>query len=57
MPRVVEKPETVVDIDHVQINEYFGGASCNPCPSDISMALVKAKAGFAEDWQSPAFDE
>lgn len=45
----------------VTINELFGGASCAPCGSaagpDISLAHVKAKAGFAEDWQTPAFDE
>ena len=37
-----------------------GGASCNPCPfpvGDISVAHVHAKAGWAEDWQTPAFDE
>jgi uncharacterized protein (DUF952 family)/quercetin dioxygenase-like cupin family protein len=61
MPRLVE-PVTVVDLPgKVKINEFFGGASCAPCGSaagpDISMAHVVAKKGFAEDWQTPAFDE
>jgi len=61
MPRLC-KPVTVVDLPgKVTINELFGGASCAPCGSaagpDISLAHVKAKAGFAEDWQTPAFDE
>jgi hypothetical protein len=61
MPRVVN-PVTVVELPgKVAINELFGGASCAPCGSalgpDISLAHVKAKAGFAEDWQAPAFDE
>lgn len=60
MPRLVTAPTTVVELPgQVKIDEYFGGASCNPCPaqSPISFALVEAKAGFAEDWQTPAFDE
>lgn len=60
MPRIAA-PTTVVETDHVKIDEYFGGASCAPCGSaagpDISVAHVKAKAGWAEEWQSPAFDE
>ena len=61
MPRVV-RPVTVVDLPgKVTISELFGGESCAPCGSalgpDISLAHVKAKAGFAEDWQAPAFDE
>ena len=61
MPRVVN-PVTVVELPgKVTISELFGGASCAPCGSalgpDISLAHVKAKAGFAEDWQAPAFDE
>tara|TARA_B110001452_G_C15182798_1_gene410835 strand:- start:154 stop:951 length:798 start_codon:yes stop_codon:yes gene_type:complete len=60
MPRLVAAPTTVVDLPgQVKIDEFFGGASCNPCPAQapISVAHVKAKAGFAEDWQAPAFDE
>ena len=56
MPRVVTAPTTVVETPQVKINEFFGGASCNPC-GDISVAHVVAKAGFAEEWQAPAFDE
>lgn len=56
MPRLVTAPVTVVETPEVKINEFFGGASCNPC-GDISFAQVQAKAGFKEDWQSPAFDE
>ena len=59
MPKVVSAPVTVVEEEKVKINEFFGGASCNPCPAQapISVAHVHAKAGFAEDWQAPAFDE
>ena len=60
MPRLVTAPVTVVEEPgKVKIDEFFGGASCNPCPAQapISVAHVKAKAGFAEDWQAPAFDE
>lgn len=57
MPLLVTAPTTVVKTKDVAIDEYFGNASCNPCPSDISFACVKAGAGWAEDWQSPAFDE
>jgi len=59
MPRVVSAPNTVVKTKDVEINEYFGTApgSCNPCPGDISFAHVKAGAGWAEEWQAPAFDE
>ena len=57
MPRVVSAPTTVVKTKDVAINEYFGGASCNPCNGDISFALVKAQGGWAEEWQAPAFDE
>ena len=42
----------------MKIAEFFGGASCNPCPfpvGDISVAHVHAKAGWAEDWQTPAW--
>ena len=58
MPKVVSAPVTVVEEEKVKINEFFGGASCNPCPAQapISVAHVHAKAGFAEDWQAPAFD-
>lgn len=62
MPRLAA-PVTVVELPgKVKIDELFGGASCAPCGSaacgpDISLAHVKAKAGFAEDWQTPAFDE
>jgi uncharacterized protein (DUF952 family) len=56
MPRLVEKPTTVVKTKDVCIDEFFGGASCNPC-GDISFAHVKAQAGWAEEWQAPAFDE
>jgi len=41
----------------VKIQEFFGGASCNPFASAISVAHVTASAGFAEEWQTPAFDE
>lgn len=57
MPRLVAAPTTVVKTTDVEINEFFGGASCNPCPFDISAAHVKAKGGWAEEWQTPAFDE
>ena len=61
MPRL-SAGVTVVELPgKVAIKELFGGASCAPCGSslgpDISLAHVKAKAGFAEDWQTPAFDE
>jgi len=58
MPLLVKGPTTVVDIPGaVKINEFFGGASCNPCNGDISVAHVTAQPGFAEEWQAPAFDE
>jgi uncharacterized protein (DUF952 family) len=57
MPVLVTKPTTVVEIPGVKINEFFGGASCNPCNGDISVAHVIAQPGFAEEWQTPAFDE
>jgi len=61
MPRLVAAPTTVVQDKNVKIDEYFGGASCAPCGSgagpDISFAHVKANAGWAEEWQAPAFDE
>ena len=60
MPRLVAAPVNVVEDKNVKIAEFFGGASCNPCPfpvGDISVAHVHAKAGWAEDWQTPAFDE
>ena len=50
MPRLVEAPTTVVKTADVQIDEFFGGASCNPC-GDISFARVQAGAGWAEEWQ------
>ena len=56
MPRLVSAPVTVVEDKNVKVNEFFGGASCNPC-GDISFAHVTAQAGWAEDWQTPAFDE
>ena len=56
MPRVVSSPTTVVKTKDVCIDEFFGGASCNPL-GDISFAHVKAGAGWAEEWQAPAFDE
>ena len=56
-PRVVSAPTQVVKTQDVAINEFFGGASCNPCNGDISFALVKAQGGWAEEWQAPAFDE
>lgn len=56
MPRLVKAPTTVVETKDVKIDEYFGGASCNPM-GDISFAHVKAGAGWAEEWQAPAFDE
>jgi uncharacterized protein (DUF952 family) len=56
MPRLVPAPTTVVKTSNVCIDEFFGGASCNPC-GDISFAHVKAKGGWAEEWQAPAFDE
>ena len=60
MPRLTA-PVTVVKDKNVTIDEYFGGASCAPCGSaagpDISFAHVKAKAGWAEEWQAPEFDE
>ena len=56
-PRVVTMPTTVVQTKDVIIDEFFGGASCNPCNGDISFAHVKAQAGWAEEWQTPAFDE
>ena len=43
MPRLVSAPTTVVKTDNVQIDEYFGGASCNPCNGDISFAHVKVR--------------
>lgn len=60
MPRLVAAPVTVFDEPgKVKIDEFFVGASCNPCPAKapISIAHVTAKAGFAEGWQAPAFDE
>ena len=57
MPRVVAAPCTVVSDKNVKIDEYFGGAGCNPCNGDISFAHVKANAGWAEEWQTPDFDE
>lgn len=60
MVRLVSAPVHVVDTKQVKIAEYFGGASCNPCPfpvGDISVAHVHAEAGWAEEWQTPAFDE
>ena len=57
MPRLVTAPTTVVQTADVKIDEYFGGASSNPCAGDISFAHVKAQAGWAEEWQTPAFDE
>lgn len=56
MPRIVSGPTTVVKDKNVCIDEFFGGASCNPL-GDISVAHVKAGAGWAEAWQAPAFDE
>ena len=44
-PRVVTMPTTVVQTKDVIIDEFFGGASCNPCNGDISFAHVKAQAG------------
>ena len=57
MPRLVAKATTVVKTKDVTIDEYFGGASCNPCNGDISFGHVKANAGWKEEWQTPAFDE
>ena len=57
MPRLATGPTTVVETPDVKIDEYFGNASCNPCPGDISFAHVKAQGGWAEEWQTPAFDE
>ena len=57
MPRLVPAPVTVVSTKDVVIDEFFGNASCNPCGGDISFAHVKANAGWAEEWQAPAFDE
>jgi len=58
MPIKVCAPVTVVETGEVKIDEYFGGASSNPCHGDISFAKVTAKkGGWAEDWQTPAFDE
>jgi len=60
MVRLVSAPVRVVETDQVKISEYFGGASCNPCPfpvGDISVAHVQVEAGWAEEWQTPAFDE
>jgi len=57
MPRLVESPVNVVETKDVSISEFFGGASANPCNGAISVAHVKAKAGWAEDWQTPQFDE
>lgn len=58
MPRLVEAPTAVVDLPgKVRVDEFFGGASCDPFGSAISVAHVKASAGFAEEWQTPAFDE
>lgn len=41
----------------VRVDEFFGRASCDPFGSAVSVAHVKATAGFAEEWQTPAFDE
>merc|ERR1712130_260371 len=50
--------QTVVDVPgQVKITEFFGNASTNPLKGSISVAHVKSKAGFAEDWQTPDFDE
>lgn len=57
MPVLVTAATTVVETKEVKINEFFGGASCNPCNGDISVAHVVAKPNFAEEWQTPAFDE
>ena len=57
MPRLVSGPVNVVEDKNVKISEFFGGASSNPCNGDISVAHVHANAGWAEDWQAPAFDE
>jgi len=60
MVRLVSAPVRVVETDQVKISEYFGGASCSPCPfpvGDISVAHVQVEAGWAEEWQTPAFDE
>mmetsp|Transcript_13472 Transcript_13472/g.44396 ORF Transcript_13472/g.44396 Transcript_13472/m.44396 type:complete len:263 (-) Transcript_13472:2165-2953(-) len=55
MPRVLE-PTTVVSIpDKVEIKEFAGGASDGQAATSI--AHVKAKGGFAEEWQTPDFDE
>jgi len=53
----VTQPTTVVSTKDVAIDEYFGGASCDPCNGDISFAHVKASGGWNEEWQAPAFDE
>mmetsp|Transcript_26064 Transcript_26064/g.43037 ORF Transcript_26064/g.43037 Transcript_26064/m.43037 type:complete len:304 (+) Transcript_26064:55-966(+) len=57
MPLLVSAPKTVVHTTDVKIDEFFGGASCNPCNGDISFAYVVAQPDFAEEWQTPAFDE
>lgn len=57
MPRLVDQPVNVVETNDVLIREYFGNASTNPCHGDISVAHVTANAGWAEEWQTPQFDE
>ena len=87
MVRLVSAPVRVLETDQVKISEYFGGASCSPCPfpvgdvrarrtthllgptncvqtaltchcwPQISVAHVQVEAGWAEEWQTPAFDE
>ena len=35
MVRLVSAPVRVVETDQVKISEYFGGASCSPCPFPV----------------------
>lgn len=54
MPRVLEANHVVVT-DDVDIAEFAGNASDGQ--AGVSVAHVKAKGGWAEEWQTPEFDE
>ena len=47
MPRVVDAPTTVVKTKDVTINEYFGGASCDPCSGDSARSHTTVLPLFA----------
>jgi len=52
---VITKPTTVVDTPEVRIDEFVGNASSGG-PA-ISVARVVSKGKWAEDWQTPEFEE